>query len=435
MQLTDSVPPTRARQAWPETHVVLVDTPRQVTVPQEPVAIVHLPDRHEAWVWPVPGQFSYEQRLCPTHALSWFGGDAGHGVLGPASLQPSGRAQPAEVSMAPSGGGLHSHTVQPFLSTGLPYAHFMGGQVGHPASVLGPVSPLGAVSRGGGMLSMQVVGLVRLRQMKGLQQDRLAQDSPRLAQVPMALSPPAPASSAAFDPPRPPAPPFAPPALVEPPAPPPVPVVPPADFVPPAPELPPVGVVDVPPLPVLPPAAGAATGCRGRVGDARIRAWRGAVGTCRSPAGRENAGESKPENRGPASKQVVVHVLTLFCPFETGQQEQTRAPADGDGGYPPFDSGEARGLPAAASERATAAVTHACDRRARGRDRPPRYRSQRRDRPRTRTSAPSASRPRLANAPRCACPPASVQPPPWSAWPPPSTAPASAAGAEALGKL
>jgi hypothetical protein len=175
MQLTDKVPPTRARHAWPEAQVVLVDTPRQVTVPQAPVPIAHFPDLHEAWVWPVPGQSSYEQTLCPTHALSFSGGVDGHGVLGPASMQPSGSMQPVEVP-PPSGGGLQSHTVQPFLSTGLPYAHFMGGQDGHWASV--GVSP-SALSRGGGMLSMQVVGLVRLRQMNPPQQGRLAQDSPR----------------------------------------------------------------------------------------------------------------------------------------------------------------------------------------------------------------------------------------------------------------
>jgi hypothetical protein len=166
MQLTKRAPPTLARQAWPEAQVVLVDTPRQVTVPQVPVDSVHFPDLHEAWVRPVPGQSSYEQTLCPTHAPSFSGGAAGHGVLGPASMQPSGSMQPVEVP-PPSGGGLHSHTVQPFLSTGLPYAHFMGGQDGHWASV--GVSP-SALSRGGGMLSMQVVGLVRLKQMNGLQQ-------------------------------------------------------------------------------------------------------------------------------------------------------------------------------------------------------------------------------------------------------------------------
>jgi hypothetical protein len=179
MQLTDREPPTRARQAWPEAQVVPVDTPRQITVPQEPVDRAHFPDLHEAWVWPVPGQSSYEQTLCPTHALSFAGGVEGQGVLGPASMQPSGREQPAEVSRPPSGGRLHSHKVQPFSSTGLPYVHFMSGQDGHWVSLVVRVSPPGAVSGGGGMLSMQVVGLVRLRQIRGLQQGRLAQDSPR----------------------------------------------------------------------------------------------------------------------------------------------------------------------------------------------------------------------------------------------------------------
>jgi hypothetical protein len=179
MQLTDRVPPARTRQTWPDRQVVPVDTPRQVTVPQAPLDTAHTPDRQEAWVWPVPGQSSYEQTLCPTHALSFAGGVEGHGVPGPASMQPSGRAHPPDVSAPPSGGGLHSHKVQPFLSTGLPYAHFMVGQDGHWVSPPTRVSPTDAASDGGGMLSMHVVGLVRLRQISGRQQGRLAQDSPR----------------------------------------------------------------------------------------------------------------------------------------------------------------------------------------------------------------------------------------------------------------
>ena len=48
---------------------------------------------------------------------------------------------------------MHVHKVQPLLSTGLPYAHFMGGHEGHLLSLAAPVSCLAAASTGGGMLS------------------------------------------------------------------------------------------------------------------------------------------------------------------------------------------------------------------------------------------------------------------------------------------
>ncbi len=58
MQVTDNVPPIWTRQTWPDGQVVAVLTPWQVTVPQVPVETTHLPERHEAWVRPAPGQLS-----------------------------------------------------------------------------------------------------------------------------------------------------------------------------------------------------------------------------------------------------------------------------------------------------------------------------------------------------------------------------------------